>query len=287
MPNLDHLVVGVDGSSGSELALGWAVAQAPRQLTVVHGFSPGLGLLAASVQLDLDPVRAQHEKLLETTWSAPARDLGIAVDTVLVDDNPANALTRVVAHRNGDAIVVGHQGHGRWSAHHVGETAGKVLHHSTVPVIVTSSDTVPDPLAGTVVVGLSRPADADNAELRWSLDVANHTQANLHLVCLVEPLAYVDASYSFDLTRVHQEMSTQMDALAARLRGQHPAIGISTEVRDGSALYGMADVAEERDACLVVVGSHHPRALAGFVAGSVARLLPPLIDCPTAVVPHE
>lgn len=88
MSNLDHLVVGVDGSTDSESALRWVAAQAPQRLTLVHGFSPGLELLAAGLQISLDPVRAEHDQQLAQAWSEPARDAGCDVDTVLVDDNP-------------------------------------------------------------------------------------------------------------------------------------------------------------------------------------------------------
>jgi len=287
MTNLDHLVVGLDDSNDSARALRWAAAQTPQLITAVHAFSPGLELLAASVQINLDPVRAEHQNLLDTRWSAPARALGVPVDTVLIDDDPATALAHVAQTRSADAIVIGHQGHHRWNAHHVGETAGRLLHHCDTPLIVTNDTTEPQPLAGSIVVGLSRPANPDNPELQWAINVAEHHKAQLHVVCLVEPMAYVDANYSRDMADIHHEMREQLDALAATLRHQHRTIGISTEVRDGPTLHELAAVTHETDAGLVVIGSHHPGLISGFIAGSVARLLPPLIRCPTAAVPHR
>jgi len=286
MTTLEHLVVGVDGSDGAKRALEWAAAQASGQcLTVVHAFSPGLELLAAAVQINLDPARAEHEKLLETTWSKPARDSGAQVRTLVVDDNPATALVDVATREAAEAIVIGHQGNSRWSRHHVGDIAGRLLHRCDVPLILTNETTKPETMAGTVVVGLSRPADATNPELRWTLAVAERLDLEVHLVSLVEPLAYIDASYSFDMARIHTELRQQMDKLVGQIRVEHPGVDISSDVRDGDATQELAAVAAERDACLVIVGAHHPGPIAGFIAGSVARMLPPLLRCPMAAVP--
>ncbi len=286
MKHLEHLVVGVDGSAGSELALRWASAQSPKHLTLVHGFSPGLELLSASVQINLDGVRAEHDSLLATTWAEAARESGADIHTVLVDDSPAHALAHIASARGADTIVIGHQGHRRWSQHHVGETAGRLLHRCDVPLILTSDKTAPEPLAGTIVVGLSRPSEASNPELCWALDVAESQNLQLHVVSLVEPLAYVDVNYPLDMTRIHDDMRSQMDSLVETLRAHHGSIGISSEVRDGPVLAELAAAAEEVNAAMVVVGSHHPGPITGFFAGSVARLLPPLLDCPMAAIPR-
>jgi nucleotide-binding universal stress UspA family protein len=242
MSNLDHFVVGVDGSTDAEFALQWAVAQEPRRITLVHGFSAGMELLAAGFQINLDPVRAEHDRLLGSAWAAPARDAGIDVDTVLVDDNAADALTYVAKSRGADAIVIGHRGHSRWSTQHVGHIAGHLLHHCEVPLIVTSDTTEAVPLAGTIVVALSRPTDPSNAELVWALDVAERAHTELHLVSLVEPLAYIDAKYSFDMANIHAEMRSQMSDLVSAIRPHHPSIRISTELRDGPAHQKLAAV---------------------------------------------
>jgi nucleotide-binding universal stress UspA family protein len=285
MSNLDHFVVGVDGSTDAEFALQWAVAQEPRRITLVHGFSAGMELLAAGFQINLDPVRAEHDRLLGSAWAAPARDAGIDVDTVLVDDNAADALTYVAKSRGADAIVIGHRGHSRWSTQHVGHIAGHLLHHCEVPLIVTSDTTEAVPLAGTIVVALSRPTDPSNAELVWALDVAERAHTELHLVSLVEPLAYIDAKYSFDMANIHAEMRSQMSDLVSAIRPHHPSIRISTELRDGPAHQKLAAVADHTNASMVVVGSHHPGPYTGFLAGSVARLLPPLLHCPMVAIP--
>jgi nucleotide-binding universal stress UspA family protein len=65
-PILGRCVVGVDGSDGSARAFQWAVAHAKGgDVTAVQGFSPGTEPLFAALQVDLDPMRAEHLRLLE------------------------------------------------------------------------------------------------------------------------------------------------------------------------------------------------------------------------------
>lgn len=287
MTTLEHLVVGVDGSECAHRALEWAAAQAGnRLLTVVHGFSPGLELWAAAAQINLDPVRAEHHELLDTTWSEPARAADHAkVRTVLVDDNPASALLDIAERESADAIVIGHQGHSRWSRHHVGDIAGRLLHHCDRPLILTGDSTEPHTITGTVVVGLSRPTDPTNAELRWALQLADGLDLEVHLVSLIAPQTFIDATYLYDSDRIRSEFDRQMKTLFGEIREAFPAAKVSSEVRHGDATRELAAAAAEHDAGVVVIGSHHPATVTGFAAGSVARLLPPVLNCPVVVVP--
>lgn len=286
MSNLDHLVVGVDGSDGSQRALRWAAAQTPERLTVVHGFSPGLELLAAAAQINLDPARAEHERLLRTTWSEAGRAEATELETVLVDDNPAKSLAHVALTRKADAIVLGHHGLNPWSAHHVGDIAGRLLHHCPVPLILTSATTEAEPLSGPLVVGLSHPADIDNPEVIWALETAGTAHLPVHLVSFVAPLPFIDSDFSFDMTRIHEEMRSQMAAFVENLDLQNRSITVSSEIRDSIPLQGLVEIADETHASMVVVGSHHPGPIGGFIAGSVARMLPPLLECPMAAISH-
>ena len=286
MTALEHLVVGVDGSQGARRALEWAAAQAGGgRLTVVHGFFPGLELLAAAAQINLDPVRAEHELLLDTTWTEPARAGGTKIRTVLVEDNPAAALIDVATRESADAIVIGHQGRGRWSRHHIGSVAGRLLHEYDLPLIMTSNSTKAETMVGTIVVGLSRPTGPDNPELVWALHLAERFDLKIHMLTVVEPTAYVNASYPDDVARIHTEFRLQMDNLFDQVRLEYPSARFTNEVRDGNATGELAAVASQRDACMVVVGTHQHGPQTGFFAGSVAHLLPPLLECPMAAVP--
>jgi nucleotide-binding universal stress UspA family protein len=283
---LQHLVVGLDGSEGARLAFDWAAAQVGvGRLTAVHAIAPAIEFFAAAAQVNLDPIRAEHDHLLKTTWTESARNRGPELATELIDDDPASALLNTAAAAKADAIIIGHLGQSRWSRHHVGSVASRLLHRCDAPLILTNDTTEPVPLNGTVVVGLSRPADSANAEAGWALALAEERQLAVHFVSVVERPAYIDGNLAFDMSTLHSGISQQLEALASQLRAQHPTIEITTAVREGDVATGLAHEAADTGACLVVVGTPGPGPVVGFFAGSVVRTLPPLLDCPTAAIP--
>ena len=79
------LVIGTDASAASMDAFGWALAQARGgHVTAVHGFSRGTELFAAA-QVNLDPVRAEHERLLESAWTPSNPDAEFEVHRSIRD----------------------------------------------------------------------------------------------------------------------------------------------------------------------------------------------------------
>jgi len=287
MINFERLIVGVDGSDGSKRALAWATSQIPDgHLTVVHAFSPGVELLAAAAQVNLDPVRADHKKSLATTWSESPRAAGVEFEVELIDDEVSAALVDAADRRSADAIVVGHQGHGRWSQHHIGRVASRLLHHCPVPLVITSDTTEPAPVSGPILVGLSHPSIDDNPELDWAIEFATQHKLGLHLVSLVEPMMYFDEAYVVDMNVVASALTEQLSALVAELQIRLPDVDITAASTMGYPVTELARAATEIDAGLVVLGSHHPPALVGFLAGSVAQLLPPHLECPMVAVPR-
>lgn len=286
MTTFDRLVVGVDGSDGSQGALGWAAAQVPDgHVTIIHAFPPGFKLFAAAFQINLDPQRAEHNRLLVTTWSEPARTAGVEFEVELVDDDPAPAVMGAAERTGADAIVVGHQGHSQWSEHHIGHIASQLLHRSDTVLVLTNDSAEALPVAGPVMIGLSDPSEADTAELDWGLAFAHDRGLAVHLVCLVESIVYADAVYVVDMEKLVSIAADQMNVLVADLRRRFGDIEISSEVLLGYPVTRLAEAAKAVDAGVVVVGAHHRQAVSGFLLGSVARLLPPLLECPLVAVP--
>lgn len=116
------------------------------------------------------------------------------------------------------------------------------------------------------------------------MEVGEREQLRVHVATVVEPIAYVNASYPCDMEEIYLENRMQMDELIEEVRLQHPSMDISSELREGPAIARLAGLANGMHASLVVVGSHHPGPVAGFVAGSVSQLLPPMLRCPMVAV---
>ena len=127
------IVVGVDGSAGSQEALRWAVAQA---------------------ELSGAAVRAIRAWQLPESYSAASRDyeadarreLQIAIEEALGPDQRSRVTTLEVAGRPGHVLVdashhaqllvVGSHGHGDLVGRLLGSVSEHCVHHASCPVVV-------------------------------------------------------------------------------------------------------------------------------------------------------
>jgi len=137
------VLVGIDGSPGSQRALEWAAGEAKLRgadLHVVHAYRSEWVYYPeyAAVRTIVTPTNLEAEAKLVTERAldelgALGESLTITTETVN-DTNAAHALLG----RAGDAelIVVGSRGLGGFAGLLLGSVSQKVAHHSPVPVVV-------------------------------------------------------------------------------------------------------------------------------------------------------
>ena len=138
----DRIVVGVDGSPTSEIALRWAGDEADLHqvgLHVVHAWSyPYIGADAvgtSSQARDLTEIDAAC--LLDKALESSRERIGAATTSSLVERPAVTGLLESV--RDGDLLVVGASGHGAFMAGLLGSTVNMVLERAAVPVVVVPS----------------------------------------------------------------------------------------------------------------------------------------------------
>lgn len=150
-PGGEHfrVVVGVDGSELSELAVGFAMAEAARRGAALEAVTawnridalpPGL-LAAGSV----DPLPTTEQIALALSESLAGwreKFPEVAVTQRVVVGHPAHVLAE--ASRYADLVVVGTRGHSAAVSLLLGSTSRAVLHHASSPVAV-----VPRPATST------------------------------------------------------------------------------------------------------------------------------------------
>ncbi len=134
-PDFDRMVVGVDGSSGSDRALRWAAKMAQitgAEVLAVHGFEyvPMRGAETNEVLLD------QARTDLDGRWTAVLRDDGIGYRTFIEVEDSRELLDAVALEEKADVIVVGSRGHGEVADLLLGSVAAFLAHHATVPVVI-------------------------------------------------------------------------------------------------------------------------------------------------------
>ena len=145
---MSGIVVGVDGSDHSRLALGWALREAAQRrvpLSVVSvrqaPVHPATDIYWAVPDLPAGDLsegaeRAAAKKLQEFVdkvageIAEPVADVTV---TVVIGD-PAGELIR--ASRDADLLVVGSRGSGGFARLLLGSVSSKVAHHAACPVVV-------------------------------------------------------------------------------------------------------------------------------------------------------
>jgi nucleotide-binding universal stress UspA family protein len=130
------ILVGVDGSATSAMAVAWCCDVAPRlgaQVIAVYAEAP----LLAKWVLHRD-LTSWYETALKDCeeWTRPLRDAGIATRSLVIEHDPALALTETGIREQAGLIVVGTRGTGGITGLRLGSTALKVIHHSGLPVVL-------------------------------------------------------------------------------------------------------------------------------------------------------
>ena len=143
---MQRIVVGVDGSENSRLALDWAVAEAQLRhasLEVVNAWQPafivGFGTMpgGAAVQEGQAYEEEAHRVLDEMTAGVHPADPSLPIEKLAVRGSGAWALLDVA--KGADLIVVGSRGRGGFAGLLLGSVSQQVAQHAECPVVIVPS----------------------------------------------------------------------------------------------------------------------------------------------------
>lgn len=295
---MSEIVVGVDGSHGSDLALAWARREAAVRgwdLVAVLSWDylnqPGA---AAGAPFDVAyGERSAREALAAYIEHAPDGDghgvARAAIGQRVVCDLPANGL--LGAAEGADLLVVGARGQGGLRRLALGSVSTHVLdrHHGDlviVPEAAAGSTAVGgagDP-PGRIVVAIDGSEGA-GAALRWAVEAARARACPLEVVHAWQdaPLGGgfpVTATVHVRSTYEHAARHVLDEALAGLDTGGIP--NVEHLALEGPAVARILDHA--RDADLLVVSSRGLGGVKGLLLGSVSRPLVHKATVPVAVI---
>jgi nucleotide-binding universal stress UspA family protein len=293
------IVVGYDGSPGSQVALDWAAETARLQgkrLTIVH--SGSVNEVPPSPPSTGESSSGQVTKSLADEGAERAGEVLDAsdIETQYWLGSPASQL--IEASKEADLVVVGSRARGRVRAGLLGSTSYAVTAHAECPVVVVrgpasnDEDDAPQPPRPgphhNVVVGTD-DSDAAARAVDAAVEFAEAERAVLHIVGVaharsMEAWAYAEtAKGGTDESRAVTDDAEQSVIRAAnRVRTQHPQVIVTTEVLYGDAGQALAELGV--NAGLVVVGSRGRGGFTGMLLGSVSHRVIHDAACPVMVV---
>ena len=130
-----RIVVGVDGSSTSQLALEWALDAARTHGANVEAVHAWVLPVVAEGVLDLEPIADAAWQTLDTAVdAADTSGLSLPVTRTVIGASPAVAILQ--AAKDADLVVVGSRGLGGFKGLLLGSVSHHLAQHATCPVVV-------------------------------------------------------------------------------------------------------------------------------------------------------
>jgi nucleotide-binding universal stress UspA family protein len=273
-----NILVAVDESPAGLRALQWAAGLAARTTsdlqavrTWAYPHIPADGLEDAD-HMDRRVLR----ELRETVAGLDQSD--VAIDTVVLRGPAGPALLSFVETHKPSLMVVGRRGPDTPRTL-LGSVSRRLVEQAHIPVaVVSGEDTNGRPALGRIAVGVDGSSNSTRA-LQWAIDLAAKVGADLVLVNAVGFDPEVPTAVPDRL----EASTTVLEDAAALVR----ASGVEVEVVSvpGDARLVVEEVATERNADLIVVGTRGLGKLGQLLLGSVAGYLAQHVTRPVVVIP--
>lgn len=285
------LYVGVDRSPCARLALRWAAGAAgllDLPLRVVEAWQypsdtvAHLGTLTLHGPAETDARLARELQHLVAEVVGTDHGLDLAVEVVRGPTTPALIH---LADAHAAMIVVGSRGLGGIRGTVLGSVSRQLCEHAPCPVTVVRHVAGDAPVTlDTIVVGVDGSAHAERA-LGVAAGLAARAGSRIVAVHAAEPGAVPDPSVH-PLASTGRNLPDLLDRWCEPLRA-HGLVGHDAVIAEGDPRTALMDVAEERGADLLVVGSRGLGPVSALLLGSVASSLIQHAPVPVTVVPRR
>ncbi len=285
------VVVGVDGSPGSKVAVQWAARDAELRnvpLTLVH-VVPGTAGTWLESSLVPEWMRGQRERgrqLIDEALKIAGESCqrgSAQIDCEMPSGITVPAL--VDLSKDADLVVVGCLGTGTLRGRHLGSVSSGLVYHAHCPVAVIHEGVQlkADAARAPVVVGIDGSPESELATA-IAFDEASRRKVGLTALHAWADVSVFDSVLSFPGPGWPALRAVQDEILAERLAGwseRYPDVPVSRAVERNEPAQLLVGYSEE--AQLVVVGGHGRGGFAGMLLGSVSAAVVLLARAPVIV----
>ncbi|MCH6197364.1 universal stress protein [Corynebacterium mastitidis] len=287
------IVVAVDGSEASKVAVRWAANTAQKRdipLRLASSYTMPQYLYAEGMvppqELFDDLQNEAMEKIDEARGIAHEVAPEIKIGHTIAEGSPIDMLLEMS--KDVTMIVMGSRGLGGLSGMVMGSVSAAVVSHASCPVVVVRADNPVDENTkyGPVVIGVDgsevsqrateyafAEADARDAEL-----VAVHTWMDMQVQASLAGLSAAQQQWE----EVEAEQRELLDSRLAPFMERYPNVEVNKVITRDRPVRALVDAAEK--AQLLVVGSHGRGGFKGMLLGSTSRALLQSAPCPMMVV---
>jgi nucleotide-binding universal stress UspA family protein len=287
------VVVGVDGSPGSQAAAAWALDEARRrdaELETVFAFTmPTFAYSAPGfVPPDSEAIEMEGNDLIEQALSLVSAGSDVKMHSRVGNGRPEELLREVAREPDVRLLVVGRRGHGDLAELVLGSVSHRLSHHAPVPLVIVpgaEADNAAPSLKNRIVVGVDGSPGADVA-LVWAAQEARIRGATLEVVVswsasrAVFPTRFpVGGSVEVALRQAAQKIADQ-----AVSGVDVPGVRVEAKVLEGGASRVLIERAEDAD--LLVVGRRGLNRAQEVLLGSVSHACIHHSPVPIGVIPQ-
>lgn len=280
------VVVGVDSSPDSDLALIWAMAHASRTHRPLHLVHVSARILAeAHVYPGHVTAAREGDAVLDEALAVAADSHGIPQVTSERVGDPHLGIGEALLRAAGDAsmLVLGARGHGGITGLVIGSVSQYAARHATCPVVTVRKPA--DSGSGRIVVGVD-DSDAAQDALALAFEVASCRGVAVTAIQAWHPVVAHGPGVALPMpSDIGERLAEEAHLLGNRLwqwQEKYPDVPVIPEVVQGHPA-AMLTYASEH-AALVVVGARGRGAFTGLLLGSVSQTVLHHARCAVAVV---
>lgn len=278
------IVVGVDGSEHSHLAVKWAADEAAARSATIWVVYAGPGSpkhVPGWYEEGPYEESVAQAVLDEAVGLVVTRQPALTVRRERLMDVPGAAL--VGASAQADLLVVGARGVGRLKRLLVGSVSEQCMDHALCPVVIVRPGFQEESDSGgmrRVVVGIDGSRGSEQA-LHWALREGRVRGASVEGVFSWQypPSHAIGADSAAKLESWAREVAHSASSIA---KGCEPSVPFAATARYEATVIGLLDAAEDAD--LLVVGARGHGGLLDSLLGSIARQCALYATCSVVIV---
>ncbi len=285
------VVVGVDGSPGSKVAVQWAAGDAELRnvpLTLVHVVpaTAGTWLESSLVPTWMRGQRERGRQVLDEALKTAEETRQRGSAKINCEMPCAITIPALVdLSKDADLVVVGCLGTGTLRGRHLGSVSSGLIHHAHCPVAVIHDGVRlnGDAARAPVLVGIDGSRESELATA-IAFDEASRRKVGLAALHAWSDVSVFDSMVSLPGPGWPALRAIEDEILAERLAGwgeRYPDVPVFRLIARDEPAHAIVDASES--AQLVVVGGHGRGGFAGMLLGSVSAAVLLLARVPVIV----